>query len=133
VLTLQLDGPPGDAGMPGGNRLTPVNVPTGDVALGATSVTEPVQNADRVVAGLRPGFRTCYRMGLNGDPTMAGKLVMRVTITANGEVSSAEAAENTGISDSVSRCVARKLRNAQFDPPAAKGSVLTIPLTLKTR
>lgn len=102
--------------------------PTGDAQLGATSATVPVANAERVIAGLRPGFRQCYNTGLQQDPGMSGSVTVTVKIGPNGEVSSADATSNTGLSDSVVRCIARKLKNAQFDPPGGSGSTLNVPV-----
>ena len=102
--------------------------PTGDAQLGATSATVPVANAERVVASLRPGFRQCYNTGLQQDPGMAGSVTITVKIGPNGEVSSADATSNNGLSDSVVRCIARKLKNAQFDPPGGSGSTLNVPV-----
>jgi hypothetical protein len=88
----------------------------------------PVANAERVIAGLRPGFRACYNQGLQQDPGMAGSVTITVKIGPNGEVSTADAASNAGLSDSVVKCIARKLKNAQFDPPGGSGSTINVPV-----
>jgi hypothetical protein len=101
--------------------------PKGDASIGATSASVPVANAERVIAGLRPKFRLCYNQGLAQDPGMSGSVTMTVKIAPNGEVNSADAAANTGLSDSVVKCISRALKNAQFDPPGSSGSVLNVP------
>lgn len=101
--------------------------PKGDASIGATSASVPVANAERVIAGLRPKFRLCYNQGLSQDPGMSGSVTMMVKIAPNGEVNSADASSNSGLSDSVVKCIARALRNAQFDPPGSSGSVLSVP------
>ena len=106
-----------------------VGGPKGDVSVGTSSASVPVSGADRVIAGLRPGFRACYNTGLQADPTMSGKVTISVKIGPNGEVSSADVASNTGLSDGVANCIARKLRNAQFDAPGGGGSVMQVPVT----
>ena len=106
-----------------------VGGPKGDVSVGSSSASVPVSGADRVIAGLRPGFRACYNTGLQSDPTMAGKVTISVKIGPNGEVSSADVANNSGLSDGVANCIARKLRNAQFDAPGGGGSVMQVPVT----
>jgi TonB family protein len=88
-----------------------------------------VSNAERVVAGLRPGFRACYNQGLQSDPGMSGKVLVSAKISPNGEVASADAAQNSGLSAGVVQCILRKVRNAQFDAPGANGSTLQIPVT----
>jgi hypothetical protein len=106
-----------------------VGGPKGDVSVGSSSASVPVSGADRVIAGLRPGFRACYNTGLQSDPTMSGKVTISVKIGPNGEVSSADVASNSGLSDGVANCIARKLRNAQFDAPGGGGSVMQVPVT----
>jgi hypothetical protein len=108
---------------------TTVKGPTGDAQVGATTATVAVANADRVVAGLRPGFRACYNQGLNSDPGMSGKVMISAKIAPNGEVSSADGAQNTGLSATVVQCLLRKVRNAQFDAPGPNGSTIQIPVT----
>ena len=84
-------------------------------------------NAERVIAGLRPKFRLCYNQGLAQDPGRSGSVTMVVKIAPNGEVDSANAANNSGLSDSVVKCIQRALKNAQFDAPGSSGSVLQVP------
>jgi hypothetical protein len=59
---------------------------------------------------------------------MAGSVTMSVKIAPNGEVNSADAAANTGLSDGVVRCIQRALKNAQFDAPGSSGSTLQVPV-----
>jgi hypothetical protein len=101
----------------------------GVVAIGATTATVPVPNAERVIAGVRPRMRTCYRAGLNIDPLMTGKLVVGATVTAGGEIASTNVVSNEGLSPQVAQCVTLLLKRAQFDAPGGNGSTLTIPIT----
>jgi hypothetical protein len=113
----------------GAGQLTAVQGPKGDASIGATSASVPVSNLERVVAGLRPKFRNCYQtQGLNVDPGMSGAVTMVVKIAPNGEVNSADPTANSGLSDPVVRCIARVLKNAQFDSPGATGSTVQIPV-----
>lgn len=115
------------AGNAGGAR--DVGGPKGDAQLGGTSATVPVNNADRVIAGLRGRFKACYQQGLASDPSMSGKVVMSTKIGPNGEVASVSPASNSGLSEGVVSCIARAIRNAQFDPPGGGGSTLSVPVT----
>jgi hypothetical protein len=119
----------GDQGAGNAGKETAVRGPTGDAQVGVTTATVAVSNAERVVAGLRPGFRACYNQGLQSDPGMAGKVVVAAKISPNGEVASADAAQNTGLSQGVVQCILRKVRNAQFDAPGPNGSTIQIPVT----
>ncbi len=117
-------------------RLTTVTVtvdggvegPRPEVQLWAGVSTVPIPNMDRTIAGLRPRFRQCYRTGLAADPTMAGKLSIVAKVLPNGEVMTADAAANSGLSPSVVACAIRMVRNAQFEPPNA-ASTVTIPVS----
>jgi hypothetical protein len=119
----------GDQGSGSAGKETVVRGPTGDAQVGATTATVAVGNAERVVAGLRPAFRACYNQGLQSDPGMSGKVLISAKISPNGEVASADAVQNTGLSAGVVACIARKVRNAQFDAPGPNGSTLQIPVT----
>ncbi len=98
-----------------------VQGPTADVQL---HVQNGAAGDDRVVASLRPRFRSCANNGLKQDPNMQGKLVITATIAANGEVTSTSIAQNSGLLDSVAQCMSRGARNASF--PA--GAVRTIQI-----
>ncbi len=119
----------GEQGSGSAGKATEVRGPTGDAQVGATTATVAVANADRVVAGLRPGFRACYNQGLNSDPGMSGKVMISAKIAPNGEVASADGTQNTGLSAGVVQCLLRKVRNAQFDAPGPNGSTIQIPVT----
>jgi hypothetical protein len=56
-------------------------------------------------------------------------VTLTAKVSASGEVDSATASGNTGLSDAVVRCLTRKIRNAQFDSPGPEGSALQVPLT----
>ena len=106
-----------------------VQGPKGDVAFGGSTATVPISDADRVIAGLRPRFRQCYNTGLQSDPSMAGKVVITAKVGPNGEVSSADVSQNTGLSQGVASCISRVIKNANFSPPGGGGSTLNIPVT----
>lgn len=95
----------------------------------ASVASVPIQDADRVIAGLRARFRSCYQQGLNGDPRMAGRVVVIARIAPNGAVSSSVPQVNDGLSSSVAECMATVVRGAQFSPPGGNGSTLQIPIT----
>jgi hypothetical protein len=112
----------------GAGTVRDVGGPKGDAQIGGATTTVPVNNAERVVAGLRAKFRSCYNQGLQSDPTMQGAVTISAKIAPNGEVSSADIASNSGLSDSVAKCIARAVRNANFDAPGGTGSSINIPV-----
>jgi hypothetical protein len=103
------------------------------VTVNGVSASSPVNDAERVVASLRPRARACYRTGMTSDPKMAGKLVVEARIGASGDVGDTRVVQNLGLSPQVAGCVARGYKNATFDPPAGgAGSTLTVTLTFAT-
>jgi hypothetical protein len=106
-----------------------VKGPTGEANIGATTASVAVAGADRVIAGLRPGFRSCYNKGLQTDPSMAGKVVVKVVISPNGDVGTVEKNGGSGLSSEVENCIMKKIKNASFDAPGGSGSTLQVPIT----
>jgi hypothetical protein len=105
-----------------------VGGPKGDAQIGGATSTMPVNNLERTIAGLRPKFRSCYNQGLQSDPSMQGSVTIAASIAPNGEVNSSDIEANSGLSDSVAKCIARVVRNAQFDPPGGTGAKIRIPV-----
>ena len=60
---------------------------------------------------------------------MAGKVVITAKVGPNGEVSSADVSQNSGLSQGVASCIARVIKNATFSAPGGGGSTLNIPVT----
>jgi hypothetical protein len=106
-----------------------VEGPKADAQVGGSTASVPVSDADRVIAGLRARFRNCYQQGLNTDPSMSGKVLISAKVAPNGEVQSADVAQNTGLSPTVAQCIAKVVKRAQFSAPGGGGSTLQIPVT----
>jgi hypothetical protein len=116
----------------GAGTETKVAAPKGDAQTGGVGVGgAPVSDADRVIAGLRPRFRSCYQTGLNVDPNMEGKVTISAKVGPNGEVESASVSSNSGLSSAVAACIAGHVKRAQFSAPGGSGSNLSIPVTFK--
>jgi hypothetical protein len=94
----------------------------------STNVSNGAAGDERVVASMRPRLRACVNQGLQQDPSMHGKVVLRVSIAANGEVTSSSVAQNNGLSDGTAQCMARALRNSTFE--ARSGSARSIDVTV---
>lgn len=113
------DGKAGDARI--------VNAPKVEPQVGALTGGS-VTGADRVIAGLKGRFRSCYQKGLAADSTMSGKVIIATHIGPNGEVTSADVASNTGLSNDVAQCIAGAVKRAQFDPQAGS-MTLSVPVS----
>ncbi|HVU04333.1 MAG TPA: AgmX/PglI C-terminal domain-containing protein [Polyangiaceae bacterium] len=94
-------------------------------ALGGSGATD-VPNAERVFAGMRAGFRNCYRHALNNDPSIHGTARLSVIVTAAGAVKSASLSPTTSPSADVASCVVARARAAQFDPTASGGEATIV-------
>jgi len=118
------------AGTPGGaGAAAVVQGPKGNANVGAASVSGgQVGNAERVVAGMRAGFRACYNRGLATNPDLAGQVRIIAKIGPNGEVLSATP-QASGLSPEVVDCVVRRVKSGQFAAPEGGGATITIPVT----
>jgi hypothetical protein len=87
-----------------------------------------VNNAERVVAALRPQFRSCYNRGLQLEPTVEGRVAILARIDPNGTVRAADIVDLDGLSDVIAACIQGAVQNAQFEGPGGSGSALNIPV-----
>jgi outer membrane biosynthesis protein TonB len=101
--------------------------PRGEAVVGAPSASSGVPDVARVVAGMRFGFRRCYLHALGTDPALQGRVVVRATLGANGEVTSV-ALDPTTLPSVLTACVQARVAAAQFSPPDQAPTVLTIPV-----
>ena len=99
-------------------------------AADATLQAMPVNNAERVIAGLRGRFRSCYHRGIAKDFLEQGKVTFKVDIAPNGDVDSVNISSNTGLSITTTDCIEKALRYASFEPPGGSGSMLSVPVNL---
>jgi hypothetical protein len=99
----------------------------GSDEMGSPLRRDRIQDAERVVAGMRLGFRACYNEGRRQDPNLAGSLVIVATIGPAGEVVSASPTTNTGLKKEVVDCLLRRVKAAQFAYPSTR---VKIPITL---
>jgi len=119
------------AGTPGGaGQAAVVKGPTGNANVGGASVAGgSVSNADKVVAGMRAGFRACYNRGLASNPDLQGQVKIVAKVGPNGEVLSATPQGGAGLGNEVVDCVVRRVKSASFAPPEGGGATIVIPVT----
>lgn len=107
-----------------------VKGPTGTANVGSAAVSGgSVSNADRVVAGMRAGFRACYNRGLANNPDLHGSVTIVARVGPNGDVVSATPQGGSTLGKEVIDCVSRRVRAAQFEPPSGGGATVVIPVT----
>jgi hypothetical protein len=124
----------GQTGQTGPTGVGPAAVipkgPTGTAGVGAADVKGgAISNADRVVAGMRAGFRACYNRGLGNNPDLQGQVKIVAKVGPNGEVLSATPQGGAGLGTEVVDCVVRRVKSASFAPPEGGGATIVIPVT----
>lgn len=62
-------------------------------------------------------FRFCYEQGLQGEPSLAGRVAIRFTIGGNGSVRTAGVENSTLNSSMVEQCVVNRMRSLKFPLP----------------
>ncbi len=106
--------------------------PIGHVTVGASEVSGgTVANADRVVAGLRAGFRACYNRAIGISPAQKGSLRIVARLNEQGAVTQARAEGGRGLAPETIDCIVRRVQSASFSAPEGSNVVVAIPLTLE--
>ncbi len=98
-------------------RLAPMGpgtAPRGVAVLTNIQAPESIENAARVIAGMRAAFRACYSRSLHSNPVAHGVVRVRAQVAAGGEVTSAKATPNTKLPPALIPCVEGRVRGAQF-------------------
>lgn len=91
----------------------------GKLRIGAGKSVGSCKKADiaRIVRRRAHAIRACYERRLGVDPHLAGKLVVRWTVGANGRVSQASVASSSLGDSAVGSCVLRVVRRMAFQKP----------------
>jgi hypothetical protein len=105
-----------------------LSMPKGEIQIGKATSLASIDNLEATVNKLKPGYRQCYNKGLEQDPSMAGRAVFVANVGPNGEVTSVDVRENSGLSDFVLDCIKKKIRNAEFAPPGGGGAPVQLPV-----
>ena len=76
-----------------------------------------------IIARKQRGSQSCYERELKQNPTLAGKLTLRLTIETTGRVSAIEVEENT-LNSRVAKCVIRYAKRWRLPKPANKVTIV---------
>ncbi len=79
---------------------------------------------DRVILRHMNQLRYCYQRELTKDPDIAGKIVVKFTIAADGTVSAASIKSTTMNNESVENCVTGRFMRMAFPEPNGGGIVI---------
>lgn len=87
----------------------------------------------RVIHEHLPQIRYCYEKELSRNPGLFGKVATQFTISADGNVQSAEVQQSTMNNAEVERCITSKIRTWVFPKPKGGGVVIVkYPFIFKT-
>jgi hypothetical protein len=101
--------------------------PRGQASVGALVVSGQLPDAERRVAGLRPGLRNCFNKGLVNDPSMSGTLVIEIQVSPSGDVTNVSRVGGAGLSPAVEQCIMQRAKNMSFE--AGVGGKVHVPLS----
>lgn len=77
-------------------------------------------------------IRFCYEQGLQGDPSLNGRVAIDFTISGAGQVSTAQVANTTLNSKMVEECIVMRLKTWKFPLPQGGVNVKVVyPFNLK--
>ncbi len=80
------------------------------VGRGRRSVYRSPEAIQEVLLSHVPAIRYCYERELKRNPTLKGKLVVRITVGPDGRVKNASILSSTLNNDSVERCILTRIR-----------------------
>jgi Ca-activated chloride channel family protein len=87
----------------------------------------------RVIRSRKNAVRFCYERELQRDPKLAGRLVIELTISPQGDVTKARVKEDTLQNKGVASCVLAKMKTLRFPAPKGSGAVIvTYPYVFKS-
>lgn len=76
--------------------------------------------------------KRCYEDELQASPSLAGRVVIQITVTASGQVAASIVQSSTLNNSSVEQCIAIEVRTWKFPRPSGGGiAVISSPFTLK--
>lgn len=106
-----------------------VEGPKGSASVSSQVAAGSVDNASRIVSGMRAGFRRCFQRALEQNPDIGGSVRLTLTIGPGGEVSGVSASQSGNLPASVVSCVKGRAQAARFNAPAGGSAVVNVPVT----
>jgi hypothetical protein len=90
-----------------------------------------LQSIAREIRARRKAIAACYERALKARPTLAGKLVVRFSITAAGTISAVDIDDDTLGAPEVGACVRALVLRWRFAPPAEAPVELSFPFVFQ--
>lgn len=108
---------------------------TNPIALTQEATVETGLDRDQIAAVVQRNMgqiRFCYEQGLQGDPSLNGRVAVDFTISGSGQVSLAQVANTTLNSKIVEECIVLRLKTWKFPLPQGGVNVkVSYPFNLK--
>lgn len=115
----------------GGRKKQNANI---DVSTGDALVLGNIDKAqiEKVIRDNLTQIRYCYSRELNKNPSLAGKIVVRFTISADGSVPTSSVKDSTMGNSIVEDCISKRVMSLRFPEPRGGGSaIVTYPFIFK--
>ena len=90
-----------------------------------------LESITREIRARRKAIAACYERALKTKPTLAGKLVVRFSITAAGTISAVDIDDDTLGAPEVGACVRAIIQRWRFAPPAEAPVELSFPFVFQ--
>ena len=95
----------------------PVRIKIGTVKPDTQTTLTPALVLEWINTRYMAGLQHCYRLGLNKEGTLAGRVAISFTVDERGRLIDADAA---GVSSGVDTCIAKQMQNWRFPIPKDK-------------
>ncbi len=83
------------------------------------------------IAALTPAFRGCYQSALATNPKAGGRVEVKLSVGAKGQITRVDVKSEGDLPASVANCVKDKAKGAKLDPPDGGGAVYVIPIVFQ--
>jgi len=90
----------------------------------------PQVDVERVVKARKGIYRACYQKELNRHATLAGKLSIKFTVSADGTVTSAVAGKQHSLGQEVESCITRNIERLKF-PVKTGATTASVTMTFR--
>ena len=90
-----------------------------------------LESIAREIRARRKAIAACYERALKTKPTLAGKLVVRFSITAAGTIAAVDIDDDTLGAPEVGACVRAIIQRWRFAPPAEAPVELSFPFVFQ--
>jgi hypothetical protein len=120
-------------GSTGSLGVSSMNPPSGVVQIGAVQVNGglPSDVVARILRSRAARFRFCYEAGLRQNPSLAGRVVVRLFIAQSGAVASAVDGGSSLGDPSVIACILASVRSLAFPNPDGGFAAAIFPITMR--